>query len=136
MASIASKAAPKAATQATAAKTADPSATCSHKDAEGVRDCKSPRSTKIKRPSFCEKHEAEAAQMRKDRAAAKRAASQTATPKAKAAAKPKAAKVPANGGGNLSPVKPPAPPRVAHPRVKQQPIAAMVAVEPPAPTAD
>jgi hypothetical protein len=114
----ATKAAPKA---------ADPKTTCSHRNSEGVRDCKQPRDPNRKRPSFCVKHELEAAQMRKARTTTKRAAQPA---RAKVAAKSKSA--PKNGGGNLRLVKPPAPSRVAHPRVqKPEAIAAFVAIEEP-----
>ena len=98
-----------------APKAADPKATCSHRNAEGVRDCKQPRDPNRKRPSFCVEHELEAAQMRRTRSTAKRAAQP-----ANATAKPKAAKM------VQLPRKPaPAPERTTHPR-----IAAMVAPEP------
>jgi hypothetical protein len=99
-----------------ARKATEPKSTCSHKNAEGVRDCKQPRDPNRRRPSFCVKHELEAAQMRKARGTAKRAAQP-----AKAKAAPKPSKV-----VQLRPRKPaPTPERKAHPR-----IAAMVAPEP------
>jgi hypothetical protein len=65
---------------ATASKAASTTKVCGHRDAEGVRDCKRPRSTTIRRPSFCDRHELEAKEMRRQR----RATRSSSAPKPKA----------------------------------------------------